>query len=57
MSWSDIIGPKIPLAADWLCANETCSIRWGDECPVYRIVKELTATQVWRVLQETNIQD
>jgi len=31
------------LAADWLCENTDCSIRWTDQCPVFRILEWITA--------------
>ena len=41
MSQNNLIGPKPKLAEDGLCANESCSIRWSEECPVFRLLESL----------------
>ena len=42
--------PKLDLAEDWLCRNTKCSIRWTDQCPVYRLIHNLTAPRINNVI-------
>lgn len=43
----------LDLAADGLCVNESCSLRWGEKCPIFRIIHQITAPKVWEIIDTT----